>query len=51
LVGVWSHETKKKGTQIEVKLFKKGLPSKSAVTAAFDPLISVLGDDVSIKVA
>jgi hypothetical protein len=49
VVGVWSHETKK-GTEIEVKLFKKGLLSKASVTRAFDPLAGVLGD-VSLKVS
>jgi hypothetical protein len=49
VVGVWSHETKK-GTQIEVKVFKKGLPPKAAVTRAFEPLAGVLGD-ASIKVS
>lgn len=48
VIGVWTHERKPKGTNVDVKLFEKG-PSKETLSTALAPLEPFIGPVVSLS--
>ncbi len=51
VVGVWTHETKPKRTEVDVKLFAKKAASKTELRAALTPYEPFIGDAISITIA
>ncbi|MFN2489835.1 MAG: winged helix DNA-binding domain-containing protein [Actinomycetota bacterium] len=51
VVGVWTHESKPKGTTVHVKLFRKNGGSRADVEAALAPYTSLIGEVTKISIA
>jgi Winged helix DNA-binding domain len=50
VVGVWTHERKPRGTDVDVKLFDKSKVSKAAAAAALEPYLPFIGKMAKLSV-
>lgn len=51
IVGVWTHEPRSKGTNVEVSLFEKRAATKAEIGEALEPLQAFIGPMTGLKLA
>lgn len=49
MIGVWTHDRRSKGTEVEVSLFEKGAASRSEINSALERIGPFLGAPVSVS--